>query len=173
MILLHPLLLSIMTLHLVGLSYASELIEELPPYHSPRQGTPGPWTELTGSYPRPKQYPPRTRRLITQVYVQYWSPDFILNKLLRTKQGSCRLFKYTWRLLLVIAARMKLLPPFRVSKFSEKLCYSYSNDPIGQTTVTLDWAPGTAPLILIINSRHWYPTLGNIHHIFHQYLHGW
>ena len=53
-------------------------------------------TELTGAAPTTKKNPPRTGRLITFLYAQYWSPGFILQNIFKTKNSPHRLLKSTW-----------------------------------------------------------------------------
>ena len=78
-----------MTVHMVGLPQASNYLNKYTLTAAPagdhQENETFQSTELPGLSLRQKQYPPKTGRIITQVYVQHWSPCFILHYLFRTK----------------------------------------------------------------------------------------
>ena len=126
-------------------------------------------TELTGVYPRPKQYLKITGRLINQVHIKHWSPGFIVHQTAKHRPRGP--LESTWRLFLVRPTKMKIPPSFGVYTFSDKLCCGYIYDTLGHLTMSLDRETDTVLLISRVHSRHWYPALVNIYCIFHQYLH--
>ena len=48
-------------------------------------------TELPGTSPRHKQYSPRTGRIITEVHIHIWSPDFIVHNNFKTRDDQASL----------------------------------------------------------------------------------
>ena len=90
-----------------------------------------------------------------------------------TKHGPRRILKFIWWLLLVRLAKVELSLSFGVYNFTENLNCRYTNDSLVWKTASLDQVLDTAPLIRSIPSRTWYPTMGNIHCLFHQSMNGW
>ena len=95
-----------------------------------------------GAPPRPKKYPPITGRLITYMHVQNWSLGFIVQK--TVKHVLIRLLEFTWWLLLVRLANVKLPPYFGVYSLAVGFWCGYTNATLGRTTVSLEWAPDKA-----------------------------
>ena len=79
--------------------------------------------ELSGAPTRQRQYPPRTGRIITYVYIKYFSHRFILHNILKTEHGLFRILKYIWWLPLARPTKVKLPASFGVYRFMVRFCW--------------------------------------------------
>lgn len=77
------------------------------------------------------------------MHIQHSSPSFILH--VTDKYVPSKLLGFTWLLLLVILAKLNLLPYFGVNILAVEIFCSYDDAPLGQPTEILGQEPGTAP----------------------------
>ena len=89
------------------------------------------------------------------------------------KHGRSRLLEFTWWLLLVILVKMSYHCPSGFIALQRRFTAGKPRLLLVDQTMIEAQSPGTYPRITIPFSWYWYPTLVNIHHIFHQSLNGW
>ena len=146
----------------------SVIVEGLSPYGRLRLSPPGSWnvSDELPAHGVPQTELASSKNWEAYTLRAYWTvvTKFYITHILETKHGTCRILKSTWWIYLVRITRVELPSSFGVGRFEEVFS-------CGKSIAPYIWSYCEVRKVFSHIHQPLYITLGNIHHVLHQYLH--